>query len=153
MLNQPWRRHVPLLLVGGLAIVAGGLTAALARPIGWEHGSWVAAFLVLVAGVAQVGIAICQVTLAPIAPTARFAWAQCALWNAGCIAVLAGTMLTNPIAVSIGSISMAATLAMSARAVWRSDTSLSLLLWGYRGLMIVLLGSIPIGVTLAWTRR
>jgi hypothetical protein len=32
----------PFLAIGTVAIVAGGITASVTRPTGWDHGSWVA---------------------------------------------------------------------------------------------------------------
>ena len=51
-----WRRSLPLFTAGGASVVAGGMAAAVTGPMQWGHGSWVAAFLVLVAGAAQIGI-------------------------------------------------------------------------------------------------
>ena len=61
------------MVAGGAAIIAGGIVAAVTDPAGWEHGSWTAAFLVLVAGVAQIGLALGQVELAAVPATPRVA--------------------------------------------------------------------------------
>jgi hypothetical protein len=151
--SRRWRSNVPLLVAGGVAIVAGGLIAAVTGPTAWDHGSWVAAFLVLVAGVAQVGIAIAQSALDAAAPTARFASVECGLWSSGCVAVVAATLLSNPLTVSIGSALLAATLMMAAFAVRGSGDQRRVPLLLYRALLIVLLASIPIGVALAWARH
>ena len=42
-----------LLVAGAASIVLGGLVAAVTGPLELEHGSWAAAYLVLVSGVAQ----------------------------------------------------------------------------------------------------
>lgn len=150
--SQRWRPSVPFLAAGSLAIIAGGFAAAVTGPTEWEHGSWVAAFLVLVAGVAQVGLGAAQAQLAPITPSIGFAAVECALWNAGCLAVIVGTLLSNPLTVSIGGGLVVAALGMSTFAV-RGTGGQRLLLLLYRALLIVLLVSIPIGTTLAWTRH
>ena len=66
---QRWSSIVPMLAAGGVSIVAGGVVAAVTGPTDWDHGSWVAAFLVLVAGVAQLGVGAGQAQLVPVAPT------------------------------------------------------------------------------------
>ena len=48
-----WPSVRPFLLIGSLCTIAGGLVAAVTRPTGFVLGSWTAAFLVLVGGVAQ----------------------------------------------------------------------------------------------------
>ena len=111
-----------------------------------------AAFLVLVTGVAQIGLGACQSQLSPVAPSVGFAAVECALWNGGCLAVVAGTLLSNPVAVSVGSGLLVAALGVSMFAV-RGIGGQPLLLRLYRALLIVLLVSIPIGTALAWTRH
>jgi hypothetical protein len=85
--SQRWRSNVSLLAAGGAAIVAGGLIAAVTGPTEWGHGSWVAAFLVLVGGVAQVGMGLAQAAFDGAAPSARFVSVECALWSSGSVAV------------------------------------------------------------------
>lgn len=150
--SQRWRPSAPFLAAGSVAIVAGGLAAAVTGPTNWDHGSWVAAFLVLVTGVAQIGIGAAQAQLAPFASSIRFAARQCVLWNAGCLAVIAGTLLSNPLTVSVGGGLLLAALGMSAYAV-RGAGDQVVLRGLYRALLIVLLASIPIGIALAWTRH
>ena len=148
-----WKATLPLLAAGGVSIGAGGLVAAVTGPTHWDNGSWVAAFLVLVAGVAQIGVAAGQAQLAPIAATTAFTAAECASWNAGCMTILAGTLLSSPVAVSIGSALLVAALGMSAFAIRGSGCQPRLLLWLYRALLIVLVVSIPIGIALSWARH
>lgn len=38
-----WSVNLPLLIAGGVSIIAGGLIAAVTGPADWEHGAWVAA--------------------------------------------------------------------------------------------------------------
>ena len=144
---------MPLLAAGGVSIVAGGLIAAVTGPTDWDHGTWVAAFLVLVAGVAQIGVGAGQAQLAPVAPTVGYAAVECVLWNAGCMTIVTGTLLSSPAAVSVGSTLLVAALGMSTFAVRGSGSHHSLFLLMYRVLLIVLLASIPIGIALAWSRH
>lgn len=148
-----WVGHLPLFVAGALSIVAGGLVAAVSGPTDWEHGSWVAAFLVLVAGVAQVGVAAGQAHLAPTARSVGFIVAECAAWNVAGLTVIAGTLVSSPTIVTAGSALLAAALAMSAFAVGASSHPSRLLLWSFRALLGVLLMSIPVGITLTWIRN
>ncbi len=150
--SSQWRASAPLLATGAVSIIAGGLAAAVTGPTGWEHGSWVAAFLVLVAGVAQVGLAVGQAVLAARPATPRAVVVECVLWNAGCLTVIAGTLLSRPVAAAIGSAPLVATLAMSLRTV-RDPVSHPRLTLAYRTLIVMLLASIPVGVALAWMRH
>ena len=150
--SQRWRPSAPLFAAGSVSIIAGGLAAAVTGPIEWNHGSWVAAFLVLVTGAGQIGLGAGQARLAPVAPSVGFTAVECALWNGGCLTVISGTLLSNPPAVSIGSGLLVAALGMSTFGV-RGTGGQPLLLVLYRGLLIVLLASIPIGTALAWTKH
>ena len=148
-----WAANLPLLVAGGVSIVAGGLVAAVTGPADWEHGAWVAAFLVLVAGVAQVGIAVGQAGLAPNAPAISFVAVEGLSWNVACITIITGTLRSNPVAVTIGSALLIIALGVAAFAVSGSDGQHRLLLWSYRVLLVVLLMSIPVGIALSWVRH
>jgi len=150
----PWRRQLPLLGVGAASVVAGGLAAAVTGPTDWSHGSWVAAFLVLVAGVTPIGIGVAQASLPITTPSAAFVAAQVVLWNVGCAAVVAGTLLSSPLTVAVGSGPLVAVLAMSVLALrGRPRAPRSVVLVGYRLLVLVVLASVPIGIVLAFARR
>lgn len=58
------RPALPFAIVGTACVIAGGLVAAATAPAPSEHGSWAAAYLVLVAGMAQVALAMEQGMLA-----------------------------------------------------------------------------------------
>ena len=151
--REPWRSHAALFAAGGVSIITGGLVAAVTGPTEWVHGSWVAAFLVLVAGAAQIGIGAGQSHLAAATPSVGFTALECVLWNAGCATVVAGTLLASPVTVTTGSTLLVATLVMSAVAVRPSRRQRSALLLLYRAMLAGLLVSIPIGIALAWTRH
>ena len=142
-----------MFVAGSISIVAGGLVAAVTGPTQWDHGSWVAAFLVLVAGVAQIGIAAGQSHLADTSMTRTFASVECILWNTACGTIVVGTLFSNPAIVSIGSALLMAALGMSVYAISRSSGRHPQLLVLYRALLTVLLVSIPIGIALSWTRH
>ena len=142
---------MPLFVAGGVAIIAGGLTAAVTGPTGWERGSWVAAFLVLVAGVAQIGLGVGSALLTAQQTSARLAGAECVLWSIGCAVVIAGTLASSPVAVTVGSVPLFAVLAMSIASSGSAQRSHFAL--AYRALLTVLLVSLPVGIALAWLRQ
>lgn len=149
--SHRWRRSLPLLIAGTVSVVAGGLVAAVTGPTEWSDGSWVAAFLVLVAGVAQFGIGASQAFLAVTAPTVACVAAQVVMWNIGCATVIAGTLLSSPATVAIGSSPLLAGLVMSMVAIRdQFGAQRSVVLVGYRLLLLVVLASVPIGVALAF---
>jgi hypothetical protein len=143
-----------LFTAGGASVVAGGMVAAVTGPTRWSNGSWVAAFLVLVAGVAQLAIGAGQAHLARRPPSVTFVTGQCLMWNTGCALVIAGTLVSSPVTVSAGTAPMAGAIAMAvvaSRGSWRGQRTADLL-W-YRLLLLIVLASMPIGVALAWARH
>ena len=91
----------PLVAVGWSMIVAGGCVAAINSATPFAHGSWVAAYLVLVGGVAQVGLASGRPPSSP-----RLSRAELALWNGGNAGVVAGVLAGRPGLVSLGSLAL-----------------------------------------------
>ena len=139
-----------LVIVGIAAVIAGGLIAAVTDPLRLADGSWAAAYLVLVWGVAQVAIGAAQYLLA-IAPSARMTWSLFALWNAGNAAVLIGTLVAAPGAVVGGSVLLLVALVAafvsvrgSLRRVWAGL---------YRALVVVLFVSVFVGIALSFVRH
>lgn len=143
---------LPFAAFGGAGIVAGGIVAAVAGPTGWRDGSWLAAFLVLVVGVGQLGLGAGQAVLAGAVPSRRRVWAEVATWNLGCLAVMLGTVLSVPALVSAGGVLMLLPLAWWGGAVRGSDTALRWAARSYVALIAILGLSIPIGLTLSWLR-
>lgn len=146
------RRAVPFLLVAAAAVVAGGLAAAVTGPTGWDDGSWVAAYLVLVVGVGQAVVGAGRQVLlgGPPEADARLA-AQVVLFNLACALVLVGTLVESPATVTAGGVSLVAALAALATAPRGIDRPrVARLLYG--AVLAVLLVSTPIGVALSWAR-
>lgn len=142
-----------MFVAGGVSVVVGGLVAAVTEPMKWTEGSWVAAFLVLVAGVAQLGVAAGQAHLSGAAPSAPFVAAQCGMWNLGCAAVITGTLLASPPIVSAASAPLLVALVMSMITTRRRPTLHPVAASAYRLLLLVVLVSIPIGVALSFARH
>lgn len=144
------RWAVPFVLIGTTAIVAGGLVAAITRPTDFDLGPWVAAFLVLVAGVAQIALGAGQGWLADDLPSTAKVRVEIIAWNLGAGATLLGSILEIPALTTGAGVVTVTALIWFAAPVWASTTgprwARSLYLVG----VAVLLVSTPIGVLLAW---
>lgn len=147
---------MPALLLGTACVVAGGLVAAVTAAAPFTHGAWVAAYLVLVAGVAQVGLALGQAVLSPRPPSRRALSVEFVTWNLGNIAVVVGTLVGATALVDLGGALLVAALAgvgIALRGASRDvGRSRRLVLHGVQALVLILLVSIPIGLWLAHAR-
>ena len=145
-------RPGPAGVLGTVSVVAGGLVAAVTGPLQLAHGSWAAAYLVLINGVAQVALGKAQAALAPRAPSRAVLAAQLAAWNLGGAAVIGGTLVRMPLIVDVGGLLLVIALALMVRTVRGRTTAPRWALWTYRLLLIIVLVSIPIGLVLAHIR-
>lgn len=128
-------------------IVAGGLLTAFSARKSTYLRSWVSAYLVLIAGVTQLGLAVGWQQLTRrsdlIGPLAFI------IFNLGNLCVLAGTILKHrsyksSIMVNGGGALLALSMALLVWAVQASKFSWNLI-WFYALLLIVLI-SMPIGL-------
>ena len=147
-----WTRGLPFLLCGSVSVTLGGIAAAVTRPIEWEQGPWVAAFLVLVMGVGQIGLGMGQALLSRETPTRVTVAIECTLWNLGSLAVMVGTIIEAPLLVSLGGLILFAALALLAGTGRATGSQHAWLHRAHRGLVLLLLVSVPIGMTLSWMR-
>ncbi len=141
----------PFVAIGCAAVVAGGIAAAVTGPTDWDHGSWVAAFLVLVAGVGQIGLGFGQQLVSAPPPPTRRVVTEVACFNCSAAMVIAGTLLTQPALVTAGGLVLVGALVCFAWAARTSDAHT----WvrrTYAGLLLLLIGSTPIGLAVAWLR-
>lgn len=152
--SPDWRRRrsaaLPFAVIGSACVVAGGLAAALTSAVPSEHGAWAAAYLVLVAGVAQLGLGSGQAWLAPRPPSPGLVRVEVGLLNAGNLAVIGGTLCARPHVVDVGGVLLVLSLVLLGYGV-RAPGSRSRLLvlhWALTGLLLV---SIPVGLVLART--
>lgn len=148
---------LPFTVVGTLSIIAGGLVAAVTAPAPSEHGTWSAAYLVLVAGVAQIGLGLGQAMFTSRRTRPPIVAAQAAGWNVGNAAVISGTLLGALALVDIGGVMLVITLGLMARGLAPAGAQplrgvRRLGLYGYRILVLILLVSIPVGLVLARLR-
>ena len=139
-------------VLGAGWVVSGGLVSAITGPLRLDHGSWVAAFSVLVAGVAQYAFGAAQSALAPQRSSRRTVVAELVAWNAGSAAVIGGTVVRMPFVVDAGGLLLVVALALMIRTVRGKGVGPKWALWTYRILLVVILVSIPIGLTLAHLR-
>lgn len=154
-----------MVISGGCGVVLGGLVAAVTGPMNLDQGSWLAAYLVLVCGVAQYTMGTMQTRLGPRQPSVAGSWTQLACWNLGNLAVMAGTLTGITRVVDLGALLLLITLGIAVRG-WRNRAGAGagddarvgrgpragLVEWGYRGLVLLLLVSVPTGVVLAHLR-
>jgi hypothetical protein len=139
-------------VLGAASVVVGGLVAAATGPLQLSHGSWAAAYLVLINGVAQIALGKAQAALAPRPPSPRVLATQLAAWNVGGAAVIGGTLMRVPLIVDAGGLLLVIALALMIGTVRGRTAGPRWALWTYRLLLIIVLISIPIGLVLAHVR-
>lgn len=133
-------------LIGGLSVVAGGLIAAVSRPLDWSYGSWVSAYLVLVTGVAQLVLGLGQEHLTMSDLRRRTIWIEIAGMNAGSAAVIAGTLTSYPWILDAGGLLIFIALVQALLAIRGVPASVFALL--YRLIIAIVIVSIPVGLVL-----
>lgn len=148
-----WPSLRPLLIIGSLCIIAGGLVAAVTRPTGFVLGSWTAAFLVLVGGVAQIALGAGQAWLADRPPPARRVRAEVACWNLGVIGTIVGTLTGTPIVTTVAGFALVPALTLFIATTTPPTSVRRSGRVTYRALAGIVLVSIPIGLGLAWSRH
>jgi hypothetical protein len=130
-------------------IVAGGLVAAVNSAAPFAHGSWLAAYLVLVGGVAQALLGIGRAGGGdPGRTSTRRRRRELVLWNAGALLVALGVLVDVPGIVALGGAALLAALASFGTAPPAAGTR-----WGrlaYHGLIVALAGSVLVGCALAF---
>ncbi len=144
-----WPPTLPFAAFGAACIVLGGLLSAAIAPMRTEHGSWGVAYLVLVGGVAPVALGAGQALLAPAAPSRRVVCYETTGWNTGNAAVLVGTLLGVTWLADIGGALLVVSLALVTRQMRGAARRPAWPLYLYRGLVVLVLASIPVGLVLA----
>jgi hypothetical protein len=147
----------PWLLLSVACVAAGGLVAAVVAHDPTEKPVWAASYLVLVAGLAQLALALGRALLAPRPPTSGTVARDFALFALGNAGVIVGTLTDAVWLVDVGGALLVLALALmvwgvraGAQAVQhRPQAWVVWLLWLYRVLVVVLLVSIPVGLVLA----
>jgi hypothetical protein len=131
-------------------IVLGGLVAAVAGPFHFDLGSWLAAYLVLVCGVAQCAISNQRriLSAAPLRPAQR--WMLFGCWNIGNALVVAGSLFSIPVITDAGGLLLVAGLVLAAAGTRRAQRRIAVAL--LRTFYLVLVVSIPVGLVLSHLR-
>jgi hypothetical protein len=127
-------------------IVAGTLSAALAHAP-TRAAMWLTAYLVLVVGVAQIGLGVGQARLALWPPTAALLGSEWLLFNVANALVISGRLLVWPAAVTVGAVVLAVALGLFLRGVRGAGGGW--LLQVYRLLVALLACSALVGVGLS----
>jgi len=143
------RQPLMVAALGGAAIVAGGLVSAVNSAAPFAHGSWLSAYLVLVAGVSQLVLGIGAEALPVHQPPATTRRAQVALWNLGNLAVAAGVLGDAPVAVAAGSGVLLVALGSFALCVGRGRPQGRRWVVAYHATVATLAVSVGIGCALA----
>ena len=141
------RSSATFAVLGGTLIVAGGLVAAVNSAAPFAHGSWLAAYLVLVAGISQVLLGVGRRALLVRESPRRLIRAQVLFWNAGCVAVPAGVLDDAALPVTAGSVALLAALACFAAGVRGVPLHAGVL--AYHALIVALAASVIVGSALA----
>jgi hypothetical protein len=144
-----WQRALPFALVAAVCIVAAGFLAAIVAPDASEHAVWAIAYLVLVGGVAQLGLGVGQWLLAEPAPSTAMVTAELISLNLGSALVIAGTFADSLLMTDSGAVVFALSLVLFLVAVRGARDKRRLVLNGYRLLLLILIVSAPIGLILA----
>jgi hypothetical protein len=134
--------------VGVACVVLGGLVAAVAEPLQLDRGSWLAAYLVLVCGVAQSVMSIQQHLLATTPPARSWTWIVS--WNSGNLLVIFGALARIPLLADLGGILLGCALAVALTRTRGANRRIRAIL--FRLAYVVLLASIPIGLGLTHLR-
>jgi hypothetical protein len=136
--------------LGVALVVLGGLVAAVTGPLDLAKGSWLAAYLVLVAGVSQCCLAVQHRVLRIADASANRLLAILVGWNLGNLLVIVGSLTSAPLVVDAGGILLLAALVAAMAATWAHRALARAVL--YRVVLAALIISIPIGLTLAHVR-
>ena len=156
ILLERWPSARPFVVVGAAAVAAGGAVAAVTRPTGFELGPWLAAFLVLVGGVAQIALGAGQAWVADRLPDTGTVRAELTIWNIGLAATMAGSLLPAPLLTALGAVAVLIALALFLSATRPHHDAAAAVAprWArilYPLGIVVLLISTPIGLVLSWT--
>jgi putative Mn2+ efflux pump MntP len=148
-LKNVQRSAIPFLILGGVSVIVGGLLSAAAAPAPSYTASWAVAYIVLVAGVAQLVLGLGQARLAPHQPSARVVAVEAIAFNLAHVAVLLGTVIGSPWIVDVGAALIVVALGLFIWSVRGVSTGSRWVLYGFRAVILIVLITTPIGVILA----
>ena len=145
------RGRLMFVAVAAAMIVAGGFVAAVNGAASFAHGSWLAAYLVLVGGVAQLLLGLGSLALPAPTNSVALTRAQLGLWNAGTLAVAGGVLADLFGVVLAGSALIVGALACFVRGGGPVREPGRTAVLAYRFLIVVLVISVVVGGVLSRT--
>lgn len=137
--------------LAGAFVVAGGLVAAVDSAAPFAHGAWLAAYLVLVGGVAQLVLGLGRLALPGREPSPRLRRAQATLWSIGSLVVPAGVLGDVLAVVLLGSVVLLVALGGFAAGTGMGDAPARARgrTLAYRAVILALGASVVVGSVLA----
>ena len=112
-----------------------------------------AAFLVLVGGVAQILVGGGQAALVADAPSRATLSVELATWNLACAATVIGTLIASPPLTTLGGVALIASLVVFLAAVLKHGARPGWVRTVYVTVVGFVLLSTPVGLILAWVRH
>lgn len=147
------RSAIPFAIIAAVSIIAGGLLSAAFAFSPSYTASWAVAYLVLVAGVAQLALGAGQAWLAEKPPSKSLIIAEILIFNLANIATLFGTIISSLALVYFGAVLMIVSLALFLWGVWIADRKHLLLSYTYRAIVFALMISAGIGLVIASVKK
>lgn len=147
------RSAIPFAVIAIISIIAGGFISAVTAFSPSYTASWAVAYLILVAGVAQLALGAGQIWLAAKPPSKSLVIAEIVAFNLANIATLLGTIISSLALVYFGAVLMIISLALFLRGVWIADRKHILLLYAYRAIVFILMVSAGIGLVIASVKK
>lgn len=141
------RSLLAYLFCAATLITAGGIVAAVNSASPFGHGSWLAAYLVLVGGVSQVLLAGGRLAL--VRSRRSLSRARLVLWNFGSLGVPAGVLADRTGLVTAGSVALLCSLALFARGTWQKGSGGRGRFLAYLTVVAALASSVFVGSALA----
>lgn len=142
-----YRSALPFLAIGIAAILAGGLIAAAVAHAPGRDMVWLAAYLVLVVGLAQVAFGVGQAALAAKQTPLVIVIVELLLFNVGNAGVIAGTLASTFTSVAVGTVLLLLGLGLF---YWRSrGDDRERLRYGYQALLALVAIGALVGVSLS----
>jgi len=138
------------LILGYACIALGGLAAAVTGPLQWRLGSWLAAYLVLVGGLAQLVVSAQRRILRTPPTGAAATWLRVLGWPVGNAFVVLGSLTSLPVLTDIGGVVLVAVAVLALVNTRRAGAPV--LAWLVRLFYLALVISVPIGLVLATLR-
>ncbi len=147
------RSAIPFAIIAPVSIIAAGFVSAVTAFSPSYTASWVVAYLILVVGVAQLALGVGQAWLASEEPSKSLVIVEILLFNLANIATIVGTLITSIALVYIGAALFIIALAMFIWGVRISKPGSTLMVYGFRAIVLFLIVSAGVGVVIASVKK